>query len=93
MIKEGKIRIFIGDGDNKKQLAVMTEGEFIGEMSIIDGKPRSASAEAIDESVVLILDRKSIQRQIEEDPLMGALISTLVRRLRDMDRKLSRKMD
>ncbi len=87
MIKSGKVSIYIGEGDEKKKLAVITEGEFIGEMSIIDGKPRSASAEAIETSVILILDRKTMQKQIEEDPLMGALITTLVRRLRNMDRK------
>jgi len=90
MVKSGKIEIFIGEGDERKRLAVVTEGEFIGEMSIIDGKPRSASARALDDSVVLILDRMSLQKQIEEDPLLGALITTLVRRLRDMDRKISR---
>lgn len=90
MIKSGKVRIYVGEGEEKKQLAIITEGEFIGEMSIIDGKPRSASAEAVDESVILILDRKTLQQQIEEDPLMGALITTLVRRLRNMDRKAHR---
>ncbi len=90
MVKSGKVEIFIGEGDNKKRLAVITEGEFIGEMSIIDGKPRSASAQALDDSTILILDRRALQKQIEEDPLLGALITTLVRRLRDMDRKLSR---
>lgn len=81
----------MGEGDEKKQLAIITEGEFIGEMAIIDGKPRSASAEAVDESIILILDRKTLQKQIEDDPLMGALITTLVRRLRNMDRKAHRQ--
>ncbi|MDY6787994.1 MAG: cyclic nucleotide-binding domain-containing protein [candidate division WOR-3 bacterium] len=90
MVKDGKIRIYLDRNGEKKQLAVISEGEFIGEMAIIDGKPRSASAEAIEDCVVLVLNRQSIQKQIEEDPLMGALISTLVRRLRNMDRKLSR---
>ncbi len=90
MVKSGKVEIFVGENNEKKRLAVITEGEFIGEMAIIDGKPRSASAQALDDSVVLILDRRQLQKQIEEDPLLGALITTLVRRLRNMDRNLSR---
>lgn len=91
MVKSGKVEIFVGEDNDKKRLAVITEGEFIGEMAIIDGKPRSASAMAMDDSVVLILDRRQLQKQIEEDPLLGALITTLVRRLRNMDRNMSRQ--
>jgi CRP-like cAMP-binding protein len=71
-------------------LNIITEGEFLGEMAIIDGRPRSASAAALEDSTVIIIDRKALLKQIEEDPLLGALITTLVRRLREMDRKLSR---
>ncbi|HAV92412.1 TPA: hypothetical protein DCW38_04445 [candidate division WOR-3 bacterium] len=90
MVKSGKIEIFVNEGDDKKRFAIVTEGEFIGEMSIIDGRPRSASAGAFEDATVIILDRKSLLKQIEEDPMLGALITTLVRRLRDMDRKIAR---
>jgi len=90
MVKSGRIEIFVNEGDNKKKLAIVTEGEFIGEMAIIDGRPRSASASAVEETTVIILDRNSLMKQIEEDPMLGALITTLVRRLRDMDRKMAR---
>lgn len=90
LVKSGKIEIFVNDGESKKRLNIVTEGEFLGEMAIIDGRPRSASAAALEDSTVIIIDRKSLLKQIEEDPLLGALITTLVRRLREMDRKLSR---
>ncbi len=90
LVKSGKIEIFVNEGENKKRLNIVTEGEFLGEMAIIDGRPRSASAAAIEDSTVIIIDRKTLLKQMEEDPLLGALITTLVRRLREMDRKLSR---
>lgn len=90
MVKSGRIEIFVNEGDDKKKLAVVTEGEFIGEMAIIDGRPRSASAAAAEDTTVIMLDRNSLMKQIEEDPMLGALITTLVRRLRDMDRKAAR---
>lgn len=90
MVKSGRIEIFVNEGDDKKKLAIVTEGEFIGEMAIIDGRPRSASAAATEDTTVIMLDRNSLMKQIEEDPMLGALITTLVRRLRDMDRKAAR---
>jgi len=90
LVKSGKIEIFVNEGENKKRLNIVTEGEFLGEMAIIDGRPRSASAAALEDSTVIIIDRKTLLKQMEEDPLLGALITTLVRRLREMDRKLSR---
>ncbi|MEO0281586.1 MAG: cyclic nucleotide-binding domain-containing protein [candidate division WOR-3 bacterium] len=90
LVKSGKIEIFVNEGESKKRLNIVTEGEFLGEMAIIDGRPRSASAAALEDSTVIIIDRKSLLKQIEEDPLLGALITTLVRRLREMDRKLSK---
>ncbi|MEO0288294.1 MAG: cyclic nucleotide-binding domain-containing protein [candidate division WOR-3 bacterium] len=90
LVKSGKIEIFVNEGESKKRLNIITEGEFLGEMAIIDGRPRSASAAALEDSTVIIIDRKALLKQIEEDPLLGALITTLVRRLREMDRKLSK---
>ncbi|HAF07407.1 MAG: cyclic nucleotide-binding domain-containing protein [bacterium] len=90
LVKSGKIEVFVNEGENKKRLNIVTEGEFLGEMAIIDGRPRSASAAALEDSTVIIIDRKTLLKQMEVDPLLGALITTLVRRLREMDRKLSR---
>ena len=85
LITEGKVAILKGN----VKLATLGSGEFLGEMSVLDGRPRSATAKAEEETKVLALDREELLRKMEEDPLIGALITTLIRRLRDADQKLA----
>ena len=44
----GKVEIFRGEGDGKKVLAVLSKGEFFGELALIDAQPRIAGARAVD---------------------------------------------
>ncbi len=92
LIKTGKIEILVGEGEREKRVALLGSGEFLGEMSIIDGRPRSATARAVDRTVVIAIDSNKLKKTLEEEPLIGALVMNLVKRIRDMDRKL-RKMD
>jgi len=47
LIERGRVRISIQDEDkNEVTLAELAQGDFFGEMSILEGMPRSASAEA-----------------------------------------------
>ena len=43
----GKVEIFRGEGDGKKVLAVLSKGEFFGELALIDAQPRIAGARAV----------------------------------------------
>ena len=67
-------------------LAVLHSGDFFGEMSLIDGLPRSARAEAVDDSDVLILSSDSY-RDLAHDQHQIAfnLLNNLALRLRSMD--------
>jgi len=55
LIREGKIKITKGKGEEEKVLAVLKEGDFFGEMAIIDGSPRSASAIAVTLTSLLVI--------------------------------------
>lgn len=89
LIKEGEIEISKGEGNKKKVLAILKEGDFLGEMAVIDGSPRSATAKAITETRLITLDTEEFKNEIEKDPLIGALVFTLIRRLRNTDQKLA----
>jgi len=89
LIKEGNIEISKGKGTKKKILAILKEGDFLGEMAVIDGSPRSATATAITDTKLLTLDTKEFKKEIEEDPMIGALIFTLIKRLRKTNQKLA----
>jgi len=88
LIKSGKIRISKPSGEIEKTLAVLKEGDFFGEMSVIDGSPRSATATAIEPSDLVIFDREIFMNQVRENPLIEYVLHTLIRRLRETDEQI-----
>jgi len=89
LIKEGEIEISKGEGTKKRVLAILKEGDFLGEMAVIDGSPRSATAKAITETRLFTLDTNEFKKEIEDDPMIGALVFTLIKRLRKTSQKLA----
>jgi CRP/FNR family cyclic AMP-dependent transcriptional regulator len=88
LIKSGKVRISKPAGDVEKTLAVLKEGDFFGEMSVIDGSPRSATATAIEPTELVIFDREVFMNQVRENPLIEYVLHTLIKRLRETDEQI-----
>src|SRR5512144_1941617 len=60
LIESGRVRISIQDEENNElTLAELAQGDFFGEMSIIDGRQRSADAKVVEDARLAILSRKS----------------------------------
>ena len=58
LIESGRVRISITDEDRKViTLAELAQGDFFGEMSIIDGRKRSADATVIENGRLAVLPR------------------------------------
>ena len=73
-----------------KSIGVVGPGHTLGEMSMVDGKPRSASCIAADDSVFAVLDRASFSRLLDDDPRVANKIlldiaHLLSQRLREAD--------
>jgi CRP/FNR family transcriptional regulator, cyclic AMP receptor protein len=65
------------------QLRELGEGDFVGEISLIDGQPRTATITATDEVSTLTLGRDQFQRLIDEHPSVRLeLLMALTERLR-----------
>jgi len=88
LIKDGKIKITKGKNEDEKVLAVLKDGDFFGEMAIIDGSPRSATATAIESSSLLIIDKETFKSKIKENPLIEYVLETLTKRLRTADEQI-----
>lgn len=88
LIREGKIKITKGKGEDEKVLAVLKEGDFFGEMAIIDGSPRSAGASAASLVSLLVIDKETFKSKIKENPLIEYVLETLSRRLRTTDEQI-----
>lgn len=64
-------------------LATFCKGDFFGEMSLLDGKPRSATMIAVEDSILGILRREKFLLTVKDDPMIAIdLLSALVERMR-----------
>jgi CRP-like cAMP-binding protein len=89
LVERGRVKVASVTADGKDVvLAVRGPGELIGELSALDGLPRSATASAIDDIDARVVQADQLRAFLAEYP--GAslvLLSTICRRLRDSDRR------
>jgi CRP/FNR family transcriptional regulator, cyclic AMP receptor protein len=87
MIITGKIKIIRQSRDGDEViLAVLSTGDFCGEMVLLDGLPRSADAVAIEETQLYGLNRKDFLAYVMNNKTaVKAILSALSKRLRKAD--------
>jgi CRP/FNR family transcriptional regulator, cyclic AMP receptor protein len=90
VITSGQVKVSIISEDGREViLAMLGAGDFFGEMSLLDGKPRSATVIACDETELLVLRRNDFLRLLERVPNLAVkLLAALAARLRKADRKI-----
>ncbi len=85
LIHNGYVEISRDINNEKKVIAILGPGEIFGEISVMDGKLRTATAIAIHEITVHPISRRQIQDAMKgEDPLTQLLLQSAFRRLRIM---------
>ena len=68
-IKKGSVNITKKmPSGNEQILATLKEGEFLGEMSLIDNRPRTATARVAEESTLLVMTKKAFTTLLEKHP-------------------------
>ncbi len=84
VIESGRVRFFLPtQGGEELTIDVAGEGEVFGELALLDGQPRSASVEALEETVTHMLGREDFQASLAASPeLAAAVIGLLSTRLR-----------
>jgi CRP/FNR family transcriptional regulator, cyclic AMP receptor protein len=90
IILTGRARVLTTDTRGREViLANLAPGDYIGEMSLIDNEPHSASVRAEVQTDVLMLGRVEFARCLPENTSMAyAVMKGLVQRLRHADRKI-----
>lgn len=72
IIAQGSVAIMKHDAeDREKLLAKLGPGQTIGEMALLDGQPRSATAVAAEDLVLLVFTRAELDRLVEAKPRLG----------------------
>jgi CRP-like cAMP-binding protein len=91
VILSGRARVFMTDRRGKEViLNTLGPGDYIGEMSLIDGKNHSASVQAEVQSDLLELGRVEFMRCLAESrAITNSVLIGLVRRLRRADENIS----
>lgn len=90
IIMQGRIKISVSRRMDKVTLAILGQGEFLGEMALLDGLPRSADAMAIEESQLYALNRKDfLSFLVNNENAVRAVLYSLSMRLRKTDDQLA----
>lgn len=87
IILEGLVKIYLTSEEGQEAvLIILRSGEFFGELSLIDGAPRSASAAALEDTETLTIDRDDFLAYIREHPeAMLTIFATIASRFRRAD--------
>lgn len=84
VVEKGQIEILDGD----KILETLGEGDIFGEMGLIDGGTRSASARAKVQSVVIAVDEKRFLKMVSDTPFFALRVMRVMSsRLRMMNQR------
>lgn len=91
LITEGSVKVNLISPDGKEIiLTTLQSGDFFGEMSLLDGEPRSANVIAIAKTKTLILDRDAfLTKIIVNKDVAAATLAVLSKRLREANEKIA----
>ncbi len=89
IIQSGEVTISKVVNGNEVILCVLKKGDMFGEMALLENKPRSASAIAHSDCVVMVINRSNFNQMVSTQPqLISKLTTTLADRLWSMYRQL-----
>ena len=91
IVLDGRVKIFTrSSGKKRKTFAYVRCGDFFGEMALLEHKPRSAAAEAVDFTKLLIIENADFQRLLSRD---RGLALCLLRAVSDRLRKANEEIE
>jgi CRP/FNR family transcriptional regulator, cyclic AMP receptor protein len=67
VVSEGRIRLTIGQEGHEKEVALLGPGEFFGELSLLGGAIRTATAQAVEDSTLLAIGRDAFSMLVQDD--------------------------
>jgi CRP-like cAMP-binding protein len=91
IVVSGSLKVSVLSGEGKEiSFVVLRQGDYFGELSMIDGRRRSATVTAIESSELLVLGHAEYQRLLREHPhiateFLTRMILTLANRIRATD--------
>lgn len=90
-VLRGRVQVGAYSADGREMiLAILNPGDVFGEMALLDGRARSADVSAMEESIVLAIERRDFRDLLERNPKLALhLLELLSKRIRDANEALS----
>ena len=86
VIQSGRVQISMQVRGIDRTLSVLEPGEFLGEMALLNNKPRSATATVLEEARLLVIDEKTFEAMIRGNSEIALrMIKKLAARLQEAD--------
>lgn len=91
IVEDGAVRIYLPSAQGADlTLAILGPGDFFGDLSLLDGQPRSAGADAMQDTRALVLERSDFLDLMRSRPDAAlAIMAVVSRRLRGTDEMAS----
>lgn len=91
VIRSGRVKIYREHGGKELVLAFLGAGEFLGEMALLEGLPRSASAKVVEPSVLIEVDSATFEEMIRRNiEIAVRIMRRLAGRVRALDGRLEK---
>lgn len=85
VLESGSVEVLMSREGKLLQIGTRGAGSIIGEMAMIDDKPRTATVRAIEDCKVMEISRDDFSRRVEAaDPVLQRVIQVIMTRYRDM---------
>jgi CRP/FNR family transcriptional regulator len=93
ILQKGKVKITKLIKENDVILNIMKPGDIFGEMALLDNKPRSASAIAMEPVELMVINKNNFESMVQTQPqLMSKIITVLSERVWNAYKKISNSM-
>lgn len=89
VIREGKVRISGTSQGRETVLSVLNKSDFFGEMSLLTGRPRSATCRAVGDVELLVIDKAQFDVLVD-DPLVRMMLERMSERIWKVDQELEK---
>ncbi len=90
VVSRGELAVFKEVDGAERELAVLPAGSFVGELSLLNGEPRSATVKARTECVLQVYDRPSFEALLHRNPSVAVrIVYELANRLQTSNNALA----
>jgi len=89
-VLSGKVKVYLSDDEGREIIInILSDGEYFGELALLDDSPRSASVMTLEETKLAVISKAAFEESLSKNPAMALhIIRELSSRLRSLTRNV-----